>query len=142
MLSKHDGAPQRKPSAAARRPLPAIVVHPARGTPRTTYVVKARAIVPLAGGGRNYHFILKGPGDADCRGCRYSALGYTTAQGGYYVARYRPRRDPLDPTTPREDWCPGRFEGRVELRDPGDLSRTRVLGRFAFIVEPSKRPRG
>jgi hypothetical protein len=114
-----------------------IAVRPLRGTPKTTYVVTARALAPLAGGGRNYHFILKGPGDPDCRGRRYSALGYDTPEGGYYVARYRPRRDPLDPTTPPEDWCPGRFEGRVEIRDPGDLRRTRVVGRFAFTVEPS-----
>ena len=111
-----------------------VVVSPAIGGPTTTFVVKVRAIFPLGGGWENYHFIMKGPGKRNCRGRRFSSLGFETPEHGYYVARYLPRRDPLEPSAPLVDWCPGRYRGRVELRNPSDLTKTKVLGRFAFTV--------
>jgi hypothetical protein len=123
-----------RPKPVVRRPK-LVVVSPAVGDPTTTFVVKVRAIIPLENGWENYHFIMSGSGRKKCGGPRFSSLGFEEPEHGYYVARYLPRREPLNPVAPRADWCPGlRYRGLVELRNPSDLTKTKVLGRFEFTV--------
>lgn len=85
----------------------------------------------------NYHVIFRGPGGRDCRpsGFRF-ALGYPTAK------RPRPTRTVViqrpglqTRTRKRQNWCPGRYSGHVEYRQPDQRPFER-LGRFSFSVVP------
>lgn len=77
----------------------------------------------------NYHVIYEGPRG---RGCSYrSAKGYPTG-----ASRTRTRTILI---TPRQRWCPGRYLGRVEYRQPDRAPAIpfEILGWFSFVIAPS-----
>ena len=88
----------------------------------------------------NYHVVFTGPGRPDCGGRLNFALGYSTARRRTrtrtVVIRRRdmPNRDGANP-----NWCPGRYSGHVEYRQPDRSPGIPFerLGSFAFIVPPS-----
>lgn len=84
--------------------------------------------------------LLEGPGGRDCRDRYNFAGGYLTEKRRTRtrtrtVAIGRPGSS-LHRSTDNEDWCPGRYNGYVEYRQP-DRDPTipfEQLGRFFFTV--------
>jgi hypothetical protein len=78
----------------------------------------------------NYHMVASGPGGRGCDGVRRFAGGYGTWS----------RRRPSQTVTirpPRRGWCPGRYSGTVDYRQPDRQPPIpfEILGRFSFTVE-------
>lgn len=125
--------------AAAQRPAATVAVRPARGGPRTVFVVSFRAgaaAAPGPGGlATRYWVSVHGPSG---RGCVSSATA-TPSLGG---TRGRARLGP----GPGGRWCRGTFHGRVvRVRTPVCSGPARAcpmfvvvagtVGRFSFRVK-------
>jgi hypothetical protein len=85
----------------------------------------------------NYHVIFDGPGGRACGERLHFAVGYETRR-----QRTRERAVTIRPTrysrtaASAATWCPGRYHGHVEYRQPDRQPRIpfEPLGRFAFRV--------
>lgn len=86
----------------------------------------------------NYHVIFSGPGGRACKSVLHFALGYLTERrriATRTVVIKRPGRQA--PRRVNTNWCPGRYAGHVEYRQP-DRSPgipAERLGTFSFAVE-------
>jgi hypothetical protein len=83
----------------------------------------------------NYHVIFTGPGGRDCRGRFHFAVGYLTKR------QRKPTRTVViqAPNGSNPNWCPGRYAGHVDYRQPDRSPGIPFerLGSFSFVVVPS-----
>jgi hypothetical protein len=85
----------------------------------------------------NYHVLFAGPGGEHCTDRLHFELGWSARRrrAATRTVAIPPRRDE-NAVRPARSWCPGRYAGHVEFRQPDrspPLPFPR-LGRFAFRV--------
>jgi hypothetical protein len=156
--ASHDPAPRPSGSEKARSArAPAVTAAPERLRPRDAVHITfptPYAIGDMTRNGRlageqdfgprraqsydNYHVIFTGPGGRDCSGRLDFALGYLTVKRRTRTRTVVIRRRDL-PKPDGSNWCPGRYSGHVEYRQPERSPGIPFerLGSFAFIVVPS-----
>jgi hypothetical protein len=86
----------------------------------------------------NYHVIFSGPGGRDCRGRFSFTLGYLTDEQRTKTRTVVIKRPGLQiPSHANENWCPGRYTGHVEYRQPDRDPPIpfEPLGKFSFVVQ-------
>lgn len=86
-------------------------------------VISVTAQTKFGGGGlgSNYHFTLHGPSGPACRDRFTVPIGMLAAGAGMTITRRWYPTNSGDPLVrdPGGAWCPGRYTGAVEFRDPG-----------------------
>jgi hypothetical protein len=86
----------------------------------------------------NYHVIFSGPGGSGCQGRFNFTLGYLTEERRTKTRTVVIKRSGLQiPSRASHKWCPGRYTGHVEYRQPDRDPPIPFewLGRFSFVVQ-------
>ncbi|MGI8727605.1 MAG: hypothetical protein ACR2K6_08015 [Solirubrobacterales bacterium] len=101
--------------------------------PTDADIVSVRAPTEFGEGqrGSNYHFTLQGPTGKSCDESFVVPIGMLAQGAGATIARdWFPTRHEGNPLVKEADatWCPGRYDGAVEFRDPGkNINQKREL---------------